>query len=237
MNIENELKKPFPEGAIHWRVGSTNKKKMERETNDKFAKATKGLPLAYIDARDVMDRLDFVLGFDGWEDSYVETAKGRVICTLALVIGDKVVIRSDGAGDTGTEGEKGAISDALKRAAVKFGIGRYLYGLGGQWVDLDQYGKFTPPSLPQWATPNGWNRIQIGEKREVYSKTLDCLANADEDGLAEIWKGYDNDDKVQLWSMFDSKQRKSIGALRDDKHVEPPFESIESMEQFKEGKK
>src|SRR5262249_14174357 len=32
---------------------------------------------------------------------------------------------------------KAAFSDALKRAAVKFGIGRYLYRLPSQWVDYD----------------------------------------------------------------------------------------------------
>lgn len=225
MNIENELKKPFPEGAIHWRIGARNKDK------------SSGLPLAYIDARDVMDRLDFVLGFDGWEDSYTETTSGRVICTLACMIDGKLVIRSDGAGDTGTEGEKGAISDALKRAAVKFGIGRYLYGLGGQWVDLDQYGKFKPPSLPIWATPNGWNKVHIGERREVYIQTTDCLAHGDEDGLARIWEGYDNEEKSQLWSMFDSKQRKTMGALRDDNRVDPPFESEDQLLKFKEDRK
>jgi len=225
MNIENELKKPFPETAIHWRIGARNKEK------------TKGLPLAYIDARDVMDRLDFVLGFDGWEDSYTETQSGRVICTLACMINDKLVIRSDGAGDTGTEGEKGAISDALKRAAVKFGIGRYLYGLGGQWVDLDQYGKFKPPSLPQWATPSGYGRVHIGERREVYVQTLKCLSHGDDLGLLEIWKDYDNEEKAQLWSMFDSKQRKTMGALRDDSKVGPPFESIEAMQQYEDKEK
>ena len=202
MNIENELKKPFPEGAIHWRIGARNKDK------------TSGLPLAYIDARDVMDRLDFVLGFDGWEDSYTETTSGRVICTLACMINDKLVIRSDGAGDTGTEGEKGAISDALKRAAVKFGIGRYLYGLGGQWVDLDQYGKFKPPSLPQWATPNGYGRITASEKKDVYERCIECLSTGDEQGLKEIWDGYDADEKVQLWHIFDSKQRLAMKELK-----------------------
>ena len=39
-------------------------------------------------------------------------------------------------GDTGTEGEKGAISDAFKRAAVKFGVGRYLYEIKSGWIDL-----------------------------------------------------------------------------------------------------
>ena len=202
MNIENELKKPFPEQAIRWRIGARNKDK------------TSGLPLAYIDARDVMDRLDFVLGFEGWEDSYVETASGRVICTLACMINDKLVIRSDGAGDTGTEGEKGAISDALKRAAVKFGVGRYLYGLGGQWVDLDQYGKFKPPSLPQWATPSGYGRITASEKKDVYERCIECLSTGDEHGLKEIWDDYDADEKVQLWHIFDSKQRLAMKELK-----------------------
>ena len=211
MNIENELKKPFPEKAIHWRIGARNKDK------------TKGLPLAYIDARDVMDRLDFVFGAFKWEDKYFETASGRVICELTAYFGDGTsVTRSDGAGDTGTEGEKGAISDALKRAAVKFGIGRYLYGLGGQWVDLDQFGKFTPPPLPQWATPNGYGRITAGEKRKVYTQMMKALTKGDEHALREVWDEYDNEEKVQLWSMFDSKVRKSINAILDDNKVDPP---------------
>ena len=201
MNIEHELKKPFPETAIRWRIGARNKDK------------TSGLPLAYIDARDVMDRLDFIFGIDGWEDSYIETASGRVICTLMVKINDVWVTRSDGAGDTGTEGEKGAISDALKRAAVKFGIGRYLYGLGGQWVDLDQKGKFKPPALPQWATPNGYGRITPSEKKDVYEQSNACLADGDEHGLIEIWNGYDAEEKVQLWHMFDSKSRTAMKDL------------------------
>jgi hypothetical protein len=32
---------------------------------------------------------------------------------------------------------KAELSDALKRAAVKFGVGRYLYGLPSQGVDYD----------------------------------------------------------------------------------------------------
>jgi hypothetical protein len=49
------------------------------------------------------------------------------------------VRKSDGAGETQVEGEKGAISDALKRAAVKWGIGRYLYDLDSPWVPCETY--------------------------------------------------------------------------------------------------
>src|SRR5262249_54020635 len=37
----------------------------------------------------------------------------------------------------GGDGLKAAFSDALKRAAVKYGVGRYLYRLPSQWVDYD----------------------------------------------------------------------------------------------------
>ena len=136
MSIEEQLKAPFPPEKIHWRLGATNAKKMAP------AKATKGIALAYIDARDVMDRLDEVIGIWGWESHFTETASGRILCKLTVGVdnpdgGINWVTKTDGAGDTGTEGEKGAISDALKRAAVNFGIGRYLYSIKNTWVDLD----------------------------------------------------------------------------------------------------
>src|SRR5262249_50811477 len=48
-----------------------------------------------------------------------------------------------------------AFSDALKRAAVKFGIGRYLYRLPSQWVDYDAHKRqfVKPPTLPAFALP------------------------------------------------------------------------------------
>ena len=48
MNIFDELAKPFPETSIHWRVGATN-------ARSQGGKPTKGIALAYIDARDVME--------------------------------------------------------------------------------------------------------------------------------------------------------------------------------------
>ena len=49
--------------------------------------------------------------------------------------------KADGAGQTDMEAEKGALSDALKRAAVRWGIGRYLYDLKAPWIVLEQRGK------------------------------------------------------------------------------------------------
>ena len=105
-----------------------------------------GGTLHYIDARDVMYRLDDVLGPLNWQDSYKEVM-GRIICTLSIRFDEEWVSKSDGAGDTKIEGDKGAISDAFKRAACRWGIGRYLYyfpkdGSIPSWADPDS-GKWT----------------------------------------------------------------------------------------------
>lgn len=124
----SDLNKPFPAAEIEWRVGSTN--------GDK----TSGLALAYLTARHVMDRLDDVCGSANWQDRY-EFHGARTICYLSIRINDEWVTKADGAGDSDVEAEKGAISDALKRAAVKWGIGRYLYDLGNIWVDVEPAGR------------------------------------------------------------------------------------------------
>jgi len=142
MTILEQLKEPFKPSEIHWRVGSTTKDKK------------KGLALAYLDARNVMKRLDDIFDVTGWSDSYIETQSGRVFCTITVKVGDTWVSKSDAAGDTAVEGQKGAVSDAFKRAAVKLGVGRYLYYLPQEWVAINQYRQIiTPPNLPAWALP------------------------------------------------------------------------------------
>ena len=148
-----DLSKPFPAAEIEWRVGSTN--------GDK----TSGLALAYLTARHVMDRLDAVCGPENWQDRY-EFHGARTVCYLSLRVGDEWVTKADGAGDSDVEAEKGAISDALKRAAVKWGIGRYLYDLGNIWVDLEPAGR------------------SVRIKRDQYKKLQDALNKQFGEGLS-----------------------------------------------------
>jgi hypothetical protein len=161
MNIFDQLKRPFPENKIHWRVGSTNAKKL----GCKPWEATQGSALAYIDARDVMQRLDEVMGPAGWQCRYPLAAGELLICEVGLKIPvyeddmgtPEWIWKANGAGDTQVEAEKGKCSDAFKRAAVLWGIGRYLYYLPFSWVDLENGKlKYNPP-LPVWATPEGWD--------------------------------------------------------------------------------
>lgn len=114
----------------------------------------RALALAYVDARVVQDRLDEVLGVTGWQDEYEFLSDGSVVCRLKVRLGGEWITKVDvgGQSEQPDEGDrrKAAVSDALKRAAVKFGIGRYLYRLPQQWCDYDpQKRQFTrKPTLP-----------------------------------------------------------------------------------------
>lgn len=119
---------PFPAKLISWRVGST--------TQDK----TRGMALAYIDARDVMDRLDDVCGPSGWQATYPHAGQ-KTVCSIGILCGEHWVWKSNGAGDSDIEAEKGALSDAFKRAAVLWGVGRYLYSMPSPWVEIETRGR------------------------------------------------------------------------------------------------
>ena len=157
MNLE-DLKRPFPVNRIHWRVGATNKEK------------TSGIALAYIDARDVMQRLDEVCGIGGWQCRYPFAGCceiGILVDGLDDRITDGWIWKSNGAGATDVEGEKGQYSDAFKRAGVMWGIGRYLYSLPNEWVPIQPRGRSyvlaKHPELTEWATPTGYDKLM--EKR------------------------------------------------------------------------
>jgi len=140
-----QLKEPFEPKFIKWRVGATNKDK------------TKGIALAYIDSREVMKRLDDVCGMANWQAIY-KPVDGGFICELSILVVDRWVTKSNAAGNTKVEAIKGGASDALKRAAAVWGVGRYLYYLPNVWVGIKQQGQSYVlaelPELPEWAIPN-----------------------------------------------------------------------------------
>lgn len=130
-----ELAEPFPVEDVKWRVGSAT-------WYDKGPKVTL---LAYIDARDIMDRLDEVCGPENWRVRYTYEG-GGVMCHLSILSdAGEWIEKSDGAEQTDIEKFKGGISDALKRAGNTWGIGRYLYGLGKTWGET---------TTTKWGLPN-----------------------------------------------------------------------------------
>lgn len=129
------LAAPFPPDRVSWRVGSVTKDK------------TKAMALAFIDARDVMGRLDEVCTPAHWQRRHPHVDK-TTTCEIDIWFPELGwVTKSDGAGDTAVEAEKGSLSDSFKRAAVNWGVGRYLYDLPSPWVEIDEYKRIKQTEL------------------------------------------------------------------------------------------
>lgn len=142
-DILMRLAAPFPPPAVQWRVTAVKKD------------GSKGQAACYIDARDVQMRLDEVCGPD-WQDELIIQPSGLVTCRIGIYIEGVWRWRMDATAavrenkpdgqklDAKDEqqremSQKGAASDAFKRAAVKWGIGRYLYSIDAPWVQIDEY--------------------------------------------------------------------------------------------------
>lgn len=93
--------------------------------------------VAYIDARDASDVLNQYATY-GWHDDYYEVG-GNTYCKVGIVMPDGTVQwRSDCGTESNQDKEKGQASDAFKRACVKWGIGRFLYKLGMEYVPANE---------------------------------------------------------------------------------------------------
>jgi hypothetical protein len=133
-SIQQRLADPFDPQAVKFKPNSV--------------KGDKALCFAYVDARMIQDRLDAVVGLGNWNDDYEVLNDGCVICRLTLWIDGEGITKAD-VGSPSEQPDAGdrlkaSFSDALKRAAIKFGIGRYLYSVANGWFDYDvQRKRFT----------------------------------------------------------------------------------------------
>lgn len=134
MNMEEilkELKSPFPYEDIDWKVQVTNKDK------------TQGMAVAYLDSRAIQKRLDEAVGAMNWTNEFMLWQDKAQICGIGLYDAERGtwVMKYDGAENTDIEPVKGGLSDSFKRAAVLWGIGRYLYDMESIWVEIEPSGK------------------------------------------------------------------------------------------------
>ena len=130
--------KPFPASDVSWRLQYVNEQRMQ------------GIAVPYLDARAVADRLDEVVGQNRWKDSFTpwhesvsgKKTKSSQLCTISIYDDElgQWIDKTDGAEDSDIEAVKGGLSDAFKRAAVKWNIGRYLYSFDTVWVAAEARG-------------------------------------------------------------------------------------------------
>jgi hypothetical protein len=218
-SIFERLAAEFPRDAIHWRaltmMGSGNK----------------ALAVGYMDARDVQDRLDQVCTPAGWRSTVTETAKGRILCTIEILIDGQWIGKCDGAGDTAVEGAKGAISDAFKRSAVLWGIGRYLYRLPAVWAPCESTEKNGKRYFKCWIK-SPWNRIPPEWKANTYSddpdhdpetgvvieaKGLPGISGAKE-RLRDLKEAGDAATDLETFNQLVSANREDLQLIKDDNH-------------------
>lgn len=189
------LKEPFKPEDIEWRVQRSG--------------ITKGKPwafvLAYVTNRAIMDRLDEVCGPENWENKYKDAPGGGILCGISIKVpSSQPIIRDnedkttdhyyhewitkyDGAEQTNIEAVKGGLSSAMKRAAVQWAIGRYLYHLEAEFAIFNTNGKYSakidenwykwdPPALPEWAVPKGTKQEDPPPARDMtdVEKSMAC---------------------------------------------------------------
>lgn len=84
--------------------------------------------VAYFDARIVADIFDDVIGPANWQNKY-EDVHGVVYCSVGVLTESGWVWKQDAGSESNMDAQKGQASDAFKRAAVRWGVGRFLYDL------------------------------------------------------------------------------------------------------------
>ena len=181
-----KLAAPFPENEIEFRIAQAGK----TGAGKVWAKC-----LCYMNNRAVMNRLDAVVGPANWANRFEALAGGGIVCGIAIRVGTEWVTKWDGADQTDIEAVKGGLSGAMKRAAVQWGIGRYLYELDETWAEItdsrdDFYARlpkekggdefhWRPPPLPAWALPGGAGKRPTAESQDdaaVFGAAMDAEA-------------------------------------------------------------
>lgn len=159
-NLVENLSKPFNLLNLKWKPQMVKTKKGDPYKRNSTSGEVQVVGcIVYVDAREVEDRLDAVVGWDNWND-YYETITIKddgkeyqgLLCSLTI----KNVTKQGIGTASFSDQLKGAESDALKRAAVKFGIGRYLYDFDMAWIPYD-----------------GWKYVNLSN--EDYSKILHLI--------------------------------------------------------------
>ncbi|MBD1583462.1 Rad52/Rad22 family DNA repair protein [Pseudoalteromonas sp. S16_S37] len=249
--IQKQLSDPFEEHEIEWMV--------QRCGINHTGPWVQVVP--YVTNRAVQQRLDDVLGLNGWENLPRDTPHGQ-ICGLKLKLGDQTITKWDGAdyqGNHGYEPLKSALSGSMKRAAVQFGIARYLYSIEPVFMQCQPLSdgkectanyieiksstgvpvsaQWEAPALPAWALP-----------RAKFDSYLDAIKSAEtltalKAALIEAVKVADvhnrSDIKEQAQALRDSRlfeleelseQKRKESLARFNKWLNSTIQELEETE-------
>ena len=198
------LEEPFDPAEIKWRVTNTS------QVGSRNGPRLRGQMLAYADPRAYTDRLNELFTPSGWTRDYAvqlvqnfeRKERGSAERTIAakIVVTCKVTVYGfathTGLGEEWADNDNAgtaAEAQAFKRACSCFGLGRYLYDLEGQWVDLDRAKRpLETPRLPDWALPHAQRVAKQGGSASRRDASLPPKQNGkgtgkkDRDGLYRV---------------------------------------------------
>lgn len=166
-----ELSRPFAPNALRFKVQATWPKD----------NPTGGLVVPYVDARTVAARLNHVVGMS-WSTRFEPWDKGA-LCALTI----HGVTRQDVGKGGSFEAEKAAVSDALKRAAVQFGVGAYIYALSSVTLDVTENGamKGKVPTLKKKKSKGGSTAVLTDKAEEWLRATYENWLGTDRNKWGE----------------------------------------------------
>lgn len=192
----SKLDEPFAQEDVEWRV-------------QQCGIASSGpwaMVLCYVTNRAIMKRLDDVCGKAGWRNEYRDIPNnGGVECGISIKVDGEWITKWDAAENTQVEAVKGGRSGAMKRAAVQWGIGRYLYQLeerfavcsterNNSWNKASFKDKKTnklgnlwwqTPTLPSWALPPPTNN-----NNDSTENTAQVLTAGDAEAILKDFSQY-----------------------------------------------
>lgn len=217
-----KLAEPFAPSDIEWRVQSA------KSDGKPWARV-----LAYITNRAIMERLDEIATPAKWKNEFKTGPDGGVLCGISILIGNEWITKWDGAANTNIDKVKGGLSSAMKRAAVQWGIGRYLYKIEAGYANIHDKGqysaqyknktwfKYDPPKMPPWAIPENCENTPKGapsrevqdidnvqETPEEYhervqNSIIECLTT---DDLTLLWNSSSRDEKKEFGPSFTARK-------------------------------
>ncbi|ONG91543.1 hypothetical protein BKK40_09020 [Bacillus cereus] len=144
-NIMESLQAEFPVEQLGWKIINTF------ESHGRFF----AFVAPFVDARAIQDRFDEVFGIDNWQVSYEKWGEKATKCTISVFLNERWISKEDGSEESDYSSVKGGFSNSLKRAAVLWGVGRYLYNVKPTKVELS-------------TCSNGPNSIYVSYQKKGY---------------------------------------------------------------------
>lgn len=146
------LSAPFPKERVGAKIGSLSKDR------------SRGMLVLYLQHTDVYSRLEEV--DPSWSAEVTDERIVSDTCVVRVRMTVKGVSREN-AGEGGDT--KSAISDAVKRAAMLFGVGRYLYDSETVWVEYNE----SKDKFRQWTFDDFERALKPGQQKTPAQSSAD----------------------------------------------------------------